>query len=91
MKGLNSQNYKLMERTKLKVVAQDMLNAAFFPKRQISDSAKLKEFADDNVEFDENGKNFSRMVENTQRKTENAYYEQFFLFSQFSKDCTADM
>ena len=28
-----------------------------FPKRQISDSFKLKEFADDNFEFVENGKN----------------------------------
>ena len=26
-----------------------------FPKRQILDSSKLKEFADDNVKFDENG------------------------------------
>ena len=27
-----------------------------FPKRQILDSSKLKEFADDNFKFDENGK-----------------------------------
>ena len=26
-----------------------------FPKRHISDSSKLKEFADDNYKFDENG------------------------------------
>ena len=29
--------------------------ALLFPKRQILDSSKLKEFADDNFEFDENG------------------------------------
>ena len=27
-----------------------------FPKRQILDSSKLKEFADDNFKFDENGR-----------------------------------
>ena len=27
-----------------------------FPKRQISDSSKLKEFEDDNFKFDENGR-----------------------------------
>ena len=29
------------------------------PKQQILDSFKLKEFADDNFKFDENGENFS--------------------------------
>ena len=36
-----------------------------FPKRQILDSNKLKEFADNNFEFDENGRKFSKQVENT--------------------------
>ena len=36
-----------------------------FPKQQILDSFKLKEFADDNFKFDENGRNFSKWVENT--------------------------
>ena len=31
-----------------------------FPKRQILDSSKLKEFADDNFKFDENGKESSK-------------------------------
>ena len=35
-----------------------------FPKRQILDSSKLKEFADDNIKFYENGRKFSKMVEN---------------------------
>ena len=36
-----------------------------FPKRQILDSSKLKEFANDNFKFDENGRKFSKLVENT--------------------------
>ena len=33
-------------------------------RRQILDSSKLKEFADDNFEFDENGRKLSKQVEN---------------------------
>ena len=36
-----------------------------FPKWQILDPSKLKEFADDNSKFDENGKKLSKRVENT--------------------------
>ena len=61
-----------------------------FPKRQISDSSKLKEYADDNFEFDENGKKFSKWVEKTVGKGEIARY--VLLFQQcFQKTCTADM
>ena len=61
-----------------------------FPKRQILDSSKLKEFADDNFEFDENGRKFSRWMENTVGKGEIARYKQFLLFPQyFQKTCTA--
>ena len=35
-----------------------------FPKRQILDSSKVKEYADDNSKFDENGVEFSKRVEN---------------------------
>ena len=49
-------------------------------KRQILDFSKLKEFADDNSKFDENGGKLSRRVENTVRKGEIARYEQFLLF-----------
>ena len=35
-----------------------------FPKRQILDASKLKEFSDDNLKFDENGRKFSKRVEN---------------------------
>ena len=62
-----------------------------FPKRQSLDFPKLKEFADDNFKFDENGTQFSNRVENTAGKGEIARYEQFFLFPQcFQKTCTAD-
>ena len=39
-----------------------------FPKQQILDSSKLKEFADDNFKFEENGRKFSKRVENTGKK-----------------------
>ena len=61
-----------------------------FPKRQILDSSKLKEFADDNSKFDENGRKLSKQVENTVWKGEIAHYEQFLLFPQcFQKTCSA--
>ena len=52
---------------------------------------QLKEVADDNFKFDENGRKFSKQVENTVGKGEIARYEHFFLFLQcFQKTCTAD-
>ena len=58
-----------------------------FSKRHILDYSKLKEFADNNFKFDENGKKkFSKMIENTVGKGEIAHYEQFLLFpTVFSK------
>ena len=55
-------------------------------------ASKLKEFADDNFSFDENGRKFSsHLVENTVGKGEIARYEQFLLFPQcFQKTSTAD-
>ena len=53
-----------------------------FPKWQILDSSKLKEFADDNFKFDENDRKVSRWLENTVGKGEIAHYEQFLLFPQ---------
>ena len=49
-------------------------------RRQILDSSKLKEFADDNFKFDENGRKLSKQVENTVGKGEIACYKQFLLF-----------
>ena len=46
----------------------------------------MKEFADDN-----NGRKFSKWIENTVEKGEIALNEQFLLFPQcFQKTCTAD-
>ena len=44
-----------------------------FPKQHNSDSSKLKELVDDNFKFDENGKTFSKRVENTVGKGEMAH------------------
>ena len=41
-----------------------------FPIRQILYSSKLREFADDNFKFDENGRKLSEQVENTVGKGE---------------------
>ena len=57
----------------------------------IWDWSKLKEFADDNFKFDENGRNLYEWVENTVGKEEIARDEQFLLFPQcFQKTYTAD-
>ena len=48
----------------------------------------MKEFADDNFKFDENGRKLFKQVENTVGKGEIARYEQFLLFPQcFQKAC----
>ena len=55
------------------------------------DSSILKEFADDNFKFDENGRKFSKRVENTVVKGEIARNKQFLVFPQcFQKACSAD-
>ena len=49
---------------------------------------KLKEFADDNFNFDENGRKLSKRVENTVEKGEIARYEHYLLFPQcFQNAC----
>ena len=53
-----------------------------FPNDQILDSSKLKELADLNSKFDENGRKFYQRVENTVGKGETARHEQFLLFPQ---------
>ena len=62
-----------------------------FAIRKILDLSKLKEFADDILKFDENGRKFSKQVENTVRKGEIACYQQFVIFPQcFQKTSIAD-
>ena len=62
-----------------------------FPKRKNLDPSKLKEFADDNSKFDENGRKLSKRVENTVGKKDIAHYEHFPLFLQFSKDLNSGL
>ena len=51
-------------------------------------SKSVKEFAENNFKFDENGRKLSKQVENTVGKGEIARYEQFLLFPQcFKKAC----
>ena len=51
----------------------------------------MKEFADNNSKFDENGRKFSKWLENTVGKGEIVCNEQFLLFPLcFQKACTAD-
>ena len=51
----------------------------------------MKEFADDNFEFDEDCRNYPELEETAMGKGEIARYEQFLLFPQyFQKTCTAD-
>ena len=58
---------------------------------QILNSSKLKDFADNNLEFDENGRKLSKQVENTVGRGEILHTEQFHLFPQcFQKACIAD-
>ena len=62
-----------------------------FSKRQILDSCKLKEFEDENFKFDENGRKFSKQVENTVGKGEIARNKQFLSFTKcFQKNYTVD-
>ena len=51
-------------------------------RRQILDSSKLKDFADDNLKFEENGRKLFKPVGNTVGKGEIAHYEQLLLFPQ---------
>ena len=58
-----------------------------FPIRQVLDSSKLKELVDDNFKFDENGRKFSKWVQNTVGKKRNCSLRAISPFSTwFSKD-----
>ena len=58
-----------------------------FPKRQILDYSKLKELADDNFEFDENGRTFSKRVKKHGGKRRNCSLRAISPFpTVFSKD-----
>ena len=58
-----------------------------FPKRQIVDSSKLKEFADDNFELNENGRKISKMSRKHLGKRRNCSLRAISPFlTLFSKD-----
>ena len=60
-------------------------------RRQFLDSSKLKQLADDNFNFDENGRELAKRVENTVGKGKIARHEQFLLFPQcFQKTSSVD-
>ena len=59
-----------------------VIKSSSFPKQQNLDNSKLKGLADDNFQFDENGRKLSKRVENTVGKGQIAH---------FQKTCTADM
>ena len=72
-------------------ITKMQLNGLTLSQTIILYSSSLKEFADDNSKFDENGGKFSETIENTVGKEEIARHEQFLLFPQcFQKTCTAD-
>ena len=80
---------KLPSIQKLKTCTQFWFhNIIFTHYDKILDWSKLKQFADDNFEFDVNSRTFSKLVENTVGKGEIARHEQFLLFPQcFQKAC----
>ena len=57
-------------------ISFDLINISTppFPKRQILDPSKLKEFANNKFKFDENGRKFSKWFKNTVGKGEIAPY-----------------
>ena len=75
--------YKSLENTVV-VVTSLQTTSKPFPKRQILDSSKHKEAADDNLKFDENGSKLSKRAENSVGKGEIARYKQFLLFPHLS-------
>ena len=51
----------------------------------------MKESADNSLQFDENGRKFSKRMEKIVGKEKTADYKQFLLFQQcFQKTCTED-
>ena len=62
-----------------------------FPKHQISDSSKLKDFPDNIFKVDQNGRKSIQMGRKHCGKGEIACYKQFLLLPQcFQKTCIAD-
>ena len=68
-----------------------MLEKDIFTYLTLSQATTFRRFQTDNFKLNENGRKFSKWVEDTVGKGEIARYEQFLLFPQcFQKICTAD-
>ena len=72
--------HEIQTRNFLISIPWSVFNQKPFPKKQILDPSKQEEFANDDFEFDINGKKFSKQVEKTVGKGEIACYKQFLLF-----------
>ena len=75
------------------MLGKELMAVNPFPKRESLDSSKLKEFADDNFEFDTNGKKVLKMGRKHCGKRRNCSLTSNFSFSHsvFKKTCTAHM
>ena len=79
---------KILDWSKLKQIADDILTLSQITNFRLFQPERV---ADNNFKFDENGRKFSKRVENTVGKAEIACYEklryeQFLLFTVFSRD-----
>ena len=83
--------YKKVHRKRENMKHPQNTKKQLFLNDKFLDSYKLKEFADDNFEFNENGRKFFKWVENNVGKREIARYEQFLLYPYcFQRTCIAD-
>ena len=74
-------NNKIRDQVKFKTFLDNSVDVTKMIRLKFeSIKIKGKETADNNFKFDENGREFSKRVENTLRKGEIACYEQFLLF-----------
>ena len=79
---------EILDWSKFKQIADNILTLS---QRTNFRHLEAEILANDNSKLDENGKKFSKLVENTVGKGEIAHYEQFLLFPQcFQKTSTAD-
>ena len=79
---------KVFTQLSLSIYPQVLTVCSFTRYQTTNFRPKLKEFAENNVKFDKNGRKLPKWVENTVGKGEIAHYEQFLLFPQcFQKAC----
>ena len=101
----SSPNDKILDWSKLKAFADDKINVTEKLRRkkkgdcvekeltlsQMANFGLFQTLPDNNFKFDENGREFSKWLENTVEKREIVPYKQFLLFPKcFQMICTAD-